>query len=765
MIRLFILSIIRNIRKDVYQSALNIIGLSLGLMAVIYISTYVYSEISYDTFHSKADRIYRVVAEVKMGDTEEVLTNSENPLAPAIAKELPEVEQATRLFYNENQLIQVGNTKIIEERLWYADDNIFQVFDFELLEGDKAKVLCQPNSIVVSQDFGQKYFGDEPLVGKVLNIGEQKTSYTITGVLQALPHNSHLQFEALASYKSVWLYDQAGDNYWGSFRDLFTYALVQPNTNFTSFEAKFKSLVVKYYGPMMKANMGISLDQFMAQGNHIKHGLQPLKKIHLDRIFVDDIHVYGNQQMLYILGAIGLLILIVACFNFFNLTIARASLKAKEIGMKKVLGSSKTIIFIQVLMETFVQALLALGVALLVLWLVRPLLNSLTGLPFVFGDFLQFPMLLVVIILPFLIAVIAGIFPAVIISKYNPIMVLKGKVYHTDSRNVIRNGIVAMQFVVFIMLIVATVVIKRQLSHLQNYNPGFSKENVLVVKNSEYLRHRSSVMKNTLKSYSDVIDASFASELPSKFSGDSNPFGKPDDPNTIFLSRLEVDANFLSTLNVKLAHGRFFSDKTNEERHNAVINKKAAELLGWNNSNNKTIFDYNDGGKTFNVIGIVNNFHIGSLKNEQLPVIMRLTDQAEYLAIRIAPESAGLVVDKARKKWEELNIEMPFEYFFLDNSFNGQYKNEEQLGKLVALFSAVSVLIACMGLLGLVAFAVVRKQKEIGIRKVNGAKIIEILTRLNKDFMRWVAIAFVIACPIAWFAMHKWLSHFAYKPR
>ncbi len=763
MIKRFILSVIRNIRKDVYQSALNIIGLTLGLTAVIFISTYVYNETSFDIFNSKANRIYRIVADVKMGDTEHFLTNSENPMAPAVKNDLPEVEESTRLYYNKNQTLSVGDDKILEDRLWYADENIFRVFDFDLLEGDKNQALAQPNSIIVTDDFGKRYFGNVSLIGKVINVGNPEVPYTITGVLKDIPKNSHLQFNALASYNSLPVFKRVGEMDWGNFSDLYTYILLKPNTDFKAFEAKFKTLPIKYYGPMIQTNMGISMDQFAAQGNFVKHQLQPLTKIHLDKTFVDDVLVYGNKQMLYILGAIGILILFVACFNFINLTTARASLKAKEIGMKKVLGSSKSIIIIQVLSEIFVQSLLALCASFLILSMTLPVLNLLTGLSFSFLDFIQFPLVIILILLPFLIAVLAGLFPAVIISKYNLVEGVKGKAKDTGSRSVVRNGLVAMQFAVFIMLIAGTLIIRKQLFDLQNHNPGFSKENVLVLKNSQQLGQSSEVLKDELKKLPEVIDASFASSLPSKFDGSCNPFSKPGDDNRIFLSRLYVDADFLNTLKITLADGRFFSDKINEEKNNAVINKKAAEMLGWTDTNNKIIFDYNDGGRNYNVIGIVNDFHLGSLKYEQLPVIMRVTDQAEYLAVRIRPESARQVVESARKDWEGLNDKVPFDYFFLDNSFNAQYKTEERLSKLVGLFSAISVIIACFGLLGLVSFAAVRRRKEIGIRKVNGAKVSEILTMLNKDFVKWVAIAFIIATPVAWYAMNKWLDNFAYK--
>ncbi len=761
MLKQFLKSVIRNIKKDVYQSALNIIGLTLGLTAVIFIATYIYNEATFDSFHSKADRIYRVITEVKMGETVENLSNSENPMAPVAMTELPEVEEATRLYYKENQLLTVGENKIIEERLWYADDNIFRVFDFDLLQGDKTQALTQPNSIVVTEDFGEKYFGNTSPLGKTIRVGSNKTSYTVTGILKDVPQNSHIQFGTLASYCTLPDYKKTDVKHWGNFLSLYTFILVKPNTDFHAFEAKFKKMPVKYYNQVLAEAMGSSVAQFEAQGNFIKHILQPLTQIHLNKTFVDAIFIYGNKQMLYILGIIGALILFVACFNFINLTTARASLKAKEIGIKKVMGSSKSGIVAQVLSETYVLSVLALCASFLVLLAALPTLNSLTGLSFSFIDFLKFPLVLIPVSLPFLIAVLAGLFPAFIIAKYNPVVVLKGKAKDSGLFGVIRNGLVSLQFVVFIMLIAGTLVIKKQLYHLQNHNPGFSKENVLVVNNGNKLGQSSGVFKTELKKHPEIIDASYTDDLPSKFRGGSNPFSKVDDDARIFLKWIYADADYQDVLKIEMVDGRYFSH--NEEKNNAVINQKAAELFGWTDCNNKIIHDYNNNGIDFNVIGIAKDFHMGSLKNEQLPVIIRLTDRADYLAIRIQPGKEHQVVELAKTEWSKLNETVPFEYFFLNKSFDAQYKTEERLSKLVSLFSFISIIIACFGLLGLVAFASLRRQKEIGVRKVNGAKISEVMVLLNRDFVKWVAIAFIIATPIAYFAMHKWLENFAYK--
>ncbi len=762
MLKRFFLSVIRNIRKDVYQSLLNIIGLTLGLTAVIYISTYIYNEVTFDAFHSKANRIYRVVAETKMGDTEEKITNSQNTLSSFLKDQLPEVEDATRLYFNNKQLLQVGNKKIIEKQLWYADDNIFNVFDFELLKGDKTQALSEPNSIVITEDFGKKYFGNISPFGKTMKIGSEETPYYVTGILKDIPKNSHIHFKALASTNSLPYLNRFKKSDWGNFRDLYTYALVKPNTNIQNLQVKFEKLVLKQYDSMLKNIMGLSLDQFEVQGDYIKQKFQKLTEIHLNKIYVDDIFVYGNKQLLYIIGAIGILILFVACFNFINLTTARSSLKAKEIGLMKVMGSSKISIIIQILSETFVISLLALSSSFVILFTILPILNSITGLSYSPFDLFHLPIVLVVTSLPFIIAVVAGLFPAFVISKYNPVEVMKGKANIANSHSILRNIFVTLQFIVFIMLIAGTLAIRKQLNYLRNHNPGFSKENILVIKNCEKLQNEAFVFKYELNQNPKIINSSFSTEIPSQFSGVSNIFSKTDTINKILLSRIFTDADFLKTLKINIKEGRFFSDQINDEQDNAIINTKAAQLLGWTDCSNKIIHDYNY-GKNYNVIGIVDNFHLGSLKYEQLPVIIRGIGYADYLAVRIRPGNARHVVEFAREKWNGLNTKAPFEYFFLNNSFNAQYKSEEQLGKLVGLFSLISIIIACFGLVGLVSFATTRRQKEIGVRKVNGAKISEVLILLNKEFVFWILLAIIIATPIAWFVMNRWLENFANK--
>jgi putative ABC transport system permease protein len=762
MIKFLFKSAFRNIRKDLYQSTLNIIGLALGFAALLYICSYFFHEYSFDKFHAKEDRIYRCVTSVKMGETAQVLPISEIPIAEAAKKDIPEIEDATRLYHQNNVNVKIAEEKYLEEKFWFADENFLQIFDFELLEGDKTQVLSQPYSVVLTEEYSKKYFGNENPVGKSIQIGSNGDVYRVTGILKNIPSNSHLQFQMLASFSSLKRSKRNQITDWGNFQDLYTFILAKENIDNSVLMEKFQKFPRKYYISMMDLN-GFAMDEFEKDGGYVKHSLQPLAKIHLNDTYTDEVCNYGNRQMLHILGIIGLFIIVIACFNFINLTTARATLRAKEIGVKKIIGSSKGKIVAQLLTETFIQCFMAFFAALTILFLSLSFLNGFTGLNIEFAQVFSGYSLVAIISIPILVVVLAGLYPAIVVARFNPVEVINGSVLNWNSNSSIRNILVVFQFVLFITLICGTLVVKKQVNLLSNQNPGFHKENVLIVKNSNKLGNNRDVFKQQILNDAQVISASYTSALPSLFDGASNPFGKTDKKDQFLFKRLDVDIDFIKTLKIEILDGRDFIGNANEEKGNAIINKKAAELLGWTDCTDKIIYDYNDGGNTFNVIGIVDNFHIESLRNKVEPAIIRVQGNRSYLAIRIQPESAKGILALAKTQWEELNNEAPFEYAFLDEAFDSQYKEEVRFGKMISLFSILSIVIACLGLLGLVSFTLSRRRKEIGIRKVNGARISEVLIMLNRDIVKWVVIAFSIAIPMAYFAMYKWLENFAYK--
>jgi putative ABC transport system permease protein len=761
MINLFIISVIRNLKKDKFHSFLNITGLALGIAAFLFIITTIFHELSFDSFNSKSSRIYRCVAFLKMGDVNTKFAKSEIPLAQAAMNDLPEVEVATRLIPRKNIAVYQNDQKFVEDEIWYADANVFKVFDFNLIEGNKENILSEPYSIILTKKAAEKYFGNINPVGQSLKLGDNKEIFHVKGILKTIPTNSHIQFDLLASFSSLPVSKRV--DYWGDFTSTYTYFLLKQETDMKQFGEKYKTFPFKYWGSTMEKTLGKTIKEWESAGNYLNYELQPLRKIHLNTTFSEELKNHGNSRSLFIFSITGIFILIIACFNFINLSTAKASLRAKEIGLKKIVGSSRRRIIFQILAETFIQSVFALVVALGILFLFIPVMNNFSGLEIQPSFLLNKFTLMTIIGVPLIITFLAGSYPAFYITRFTPDEVIKGQYNIGKIKSLTRGTLVAFQFAVFIILIFCSVVIRKQLLFLHHQNPGFNKENVLVIKNMSRLNNSRIAFKNTLLENPEIINATFASKLPSADDDISNIFCQKGKNDQIFMKRLYVDKDFEKTLNTEMVDGRFFSDLNVSEKGNAIINEEAARLLGWTDCKDKILYDYNDGGKDYNVIGIVKDFHLRSMREKPAPLVIRISDQEEYLAIRAGAGTIHTTLETAILNWDKFNSDAPFEYFFLDENFDAQYKKEEQLSKLINLFTLIAISIACLGLFGLVSYTATQRQKEIGIRKVNGAKVVEIITMLNKDFIRWITWAFVFSTPVAWYAMHKWLENYAYK--
>ena len=759
MIKLFLKITIRNILKNGAYSIVNILGLALGLAAFLYITTYVLYETNYDSFHSKADRTYRCVTKARLGETSQNFIISEAPLAETLARELPEVETATRLYRIPNIFTKYIDKEFNEENIYYADANVFDVFDFKIIEGDKMSALSQPNSILLSQKVAEKYFGEENPIGKSITLAE--SIYLVTGVLENIQGNSHLQFDFLASFSTL---DLSKDNQWWNFQNIYTYIVAKEGVDINLLEQKYIASARKYEEVLVKNAFGTTLADFEAGGNFTKRKLQPLRDIHLSSTFPQEGKSKGSKSFLIVLGITGILILIIACCNFINLSTARASFRAKEIGVKQIVGSSKIKIGMQAFSETLIYCILALIISFVFLIIFLPLLNRYSEIIISPYFFLNKMVLITIVSTPIVTAILAGTYPAFFITNFKLTDVVKGRLFTNNKSPWLRNGLVSFQFVVFIVLIFTTVVVSKQINLLRIQNPGFDKENVLVVKNMNYLGKQRKSFKETLLNNPSVLSASFSSDVPSADAFEKHAYWKKGENKKHLLNELIVDNDFLKTLNVKMQEGRFFSDNLKSEKTNVIINEKTAKLLGWSNSNGKVLYNNdNHKGKDLNVIGIVKNFHMESMKEDIQPYLIKLTDRSNFLSIRLHPGNISETLKGIEGKWDIFNRDESFEYFFLDKSFDAQYKSEERLSKIISVFTMIAIFIACLGLFGLVSYTATQKTKEIGIRKVNGAKISEILLMLNKDFLKWVAIAFVVACPIAYYAMNKWLESFAYK--
>jgi len=759
MIKLFFKTTIRHIFKNKLYSFLKIFGLTLGLAAFIYIANYVSYETNFDQFHANANRIYRCVTFAKMGETLECIPRSEYPLADALKSEIPEVQAATRLFAEDNIFTRYKGNKFIEKRIYYADPNLLDVFDFKLSEGNKATALLNPNTILLTKNAVQRYFGKENPIGKTITLVNNQ-NFEVTGGLENIPNNSHLQFDLIASSLTLPERNRAD---WGSFNNAYTYVLVKEGVAPKVFEQKFESCLKKYEEQVIIKYINPSVKEFEKNGNYFKHKLQPLSDIHLNSSFAEESTTFGNLRFLVILGIIGILILVIACSNFINLSTATASKRSKEIGVKKIIGSKKKEIFFQVMGEIGVFCIIALVLAIVLLVILLPVLNKFSGIIMTFNFFFNKTGLLIILFIPLITTILAGIYPALFINRFKLIETTKGKLNPQGQKSWLRGSLVAVQFVVFIVLIFSTLIINKQIKMMRSQNPGFSKENVLVIKNMFYLGDQMSVFKDEIINTPSVIAASFSSSIPSMDDFAGNAFRQKGQKEKYLMDRMQVDSDFLKTLDAKMVDGRFFSNNLKSESNTAIVNEQAAKLLGWSDSNNKIITLLDGKEYDYQVIGIVKDFHMKSLRDNARPLVLRISDKSKYLAIRVQPGDISQMLDQVKTQWEKSNNDAPFEYFFLDQSFDAQYKSEDRLSKIIGLFTLVAITIACLGLFGLVSYTATQKTKEIGIRKVNGAKVSEVLVMLNSDFVKWIAIAFVIATPIAYYAMHKWLENFAYK--
>jgi putative ABC transport system permease protein len=767
MFRLFFKTATRNLLKDKFHSFLNIIGLAVGLTAFLYIITFIGFETDFDKFHSKAKQTYRCCADIKFGDEEQTYYTAEAILASAVKEELPEVETYVRIYVVPENIVRYKDNRFNETQIICADNSFFDVFDFELLEGDKNSVLTEPYSILLTKNAVKKYFGNSPAINKTLIVGEDRKSFTVKGILNNIPENSHLQFSMVASLSSLSYMSERPD--WGGNFNFLSYIVLKENTDIQLFEDKYSSCIRKHWAPLPEKYMGITLEEFESQGKYFRHWLQPLNAIHLHSKSSDDIKNRGNIQLLIILGITGLLIIIIACVNFVNLNIARSNKRSKEIGIKKIFGSNRKQLISGFLFESFLHCLIALLLSVNFLMLLFPVLNNYTGISLGASNLFDYRILIVLIILLITLAFLSGGYLAFGISKFKAIDMMKEIIIKGKNSNLVKGSLVSFQFIIFILLVLSSLVIRKQIKFLITQNPGFNKENVLVVKNADRLGNNLFTFKDELIRHSNIISASYSSAVPTVANTESNLFSRKGDENSILMDRMRVDYDFAKVFKVNLLDGRFF-DENLQEDNNVIINKRAASLLGWRDCNERQLHYYQGvDGYDLNVIGIIDNFHLKSFHEDVKPLVIFLSDEENsyfskysHLSLRFS-DNAHSTTELVKEKWDKYIVDAPMEYFFLDQSFAEQYKSENQLARILGLFTILAISIACLGLLGLVSFMANRRQKEIGIRKVNGAKTGEILALLNKDFLKWIVIAYIIACPIAWWFMNKWLQNFVYR--
>lgn len=755
----------RTFLKSKGYSFINIAGLAVGLAACLLIGLYVKHELSYDRFHEKAERIYRVNMELRFGDNHLEIAQA-NPLFGETAKnELQEVEQFTRLRWYGSFLVKKGDENIREGNVAWADSTLFDVFTLPMISGNPKTALTEPNSIVITESVARKYFDRTDVVGETFTIDNTK-SRKITGVIKDLPSNMHFQF---TSFIPLVEDEYALDGTWAGSQNWNTYLLLKDGVKVEEVESSLNDMLDRHLGPQLEAIIGKTINQFHSEGNYFKASLIALPDIHLHSSRIGELYGSGNIQYIYIFSAIAACILFIAIINFMNLATARSANRAREVGMRKVMGSMKSALVGQFVTESLLTCGVAMLFAVGITVAAFPLFNELTGKsldPFVL---LTPQVVAVLVILTVAVGVLSGSYPAFYLSAFQPVSVLKGTLTGGGKRSVFRNVLVVFQFSASVFLIVGTLIVFRQLQFIQQKDLGYNREQLLIITNTDKLKNRMESFKTNLLRVSGVENATATAFLPVSYYRNSDTFFTSPSlhvKDAINLQKWWIDEDYLATMGMELLEGRNFSKEIAADTGAVIVNESAAKFLGNSDILEKKLYRIEDEETrqltVYRVIGIVKDFNFSTLREPVKPLALLYHPDDGAMAVRIQGSDIPGTVAAIEDEWKAMGTGFPFEYSFMDVDFDQLYKGERQSGKLVTYFAVLSILISCLGLFGLATFMAEQRTKEIGIRKVMGASVPGITALLSKDFLKLVLIAVAIAIPVAWYFTDKWLQEFAY---
>lgn len=761
----------RNLWKNKGYSAINIFGLAAGLATCLLITLYITDELSYDRFYKNADRIYRINSDIQFGAGKLHMTQTSDMMGQALKKDYPQVEAYARVYTNNgNRLIKKGNEFIDEPKVANVDSSFFEVFALPVMEGDTKRALDEPNTVVLTESAAKKYFGATNVVGSTVETknGERLDSYKITAVIKDFRPNSHFNFQFLFSMKNA-------DYEWGQYtsHNFHTYLLLKPGTDYKLFQKNFNTYTEKYVLPYVQRFVKVSsMDDFRKAGNILDYSLFPLTKIHLYSDYSYELSPSGNIQYVYIFAAVALFILLLACINFMNLSTARSASRGKEVGIRKVLGTERKTLVAQFLVESIVTTCISLIIAIGIAYLVIPVFNNVAAKSLSVAYLFNMNILPFLLLLPFLVGVLAGSYPAFFLSNFKPITVLKGNANTGFKKSNLRNVLVVLQFTTSMILIIATIVVYRQLHFIQTTKVGFNKEQVLVINGTYALDKNEEVFKNEVLGMKGVSSGTISGYLPvSNSSRSDNTFSKEavmGMKDNIDMQVWKIDYDYLQTMGMEIVKGRNFSKSFGTDTSALLITEKTAGLLGYADPIGKFIYEPSNipGDNSMvpvQIIGVVKDFHFESLRQQIGPLCMRLRNNSGLTCFKVSATDASDLIKNIERKWKTLAPGLPFSYRFLSDSFDEMYRSEQRAGTIAMVFAALAVLIACLGLFGLVTFMAEQRTKEIGVRRVLGASVSNVVALLSRDFLLLVVIACVFAFPVAWWTMHKWLQDFAYR--
>lgn len=759
---------LRNVRRHKGFSGINSAGLAIGMAASILIAIFVLHELSFDHHHEKADRIYRVVAQFDPGG-EKRGAYTVPPMAQAMLNELPEIEQAVRLnLWPRNDLVRYEDKLFLEKNYIYADASIFNVFTIPFILGDPKSALVEPRTIVITKDIAHKYFGNENPLGKSLRFEDQRRDFRITGVIANCPATSHFQYEMIASIVSTKTAFETG---WGG-HTYFTYIVLKDRHARPQLEAKLPDFCRRHWGAYNYAQTGQTYDEYIKDGkNYYGFSLEPLTDIHLDAGVIDYLSVKGNKTYVVVFSMIALFILLIAGINFMNLSTARFAHRSKEVGVRKVLGSSQKQLVWQFLGESILLSLFALIFAILLVNIALPLFRNLSSRQLELDFFQSVYTLPVLVGFAVLVGICAGCYPAFFLSSFQPVRTVKGSGGQKSKGNFfLRRVLVVLQFAVTFGIFFGTFVISQQLQYVRGKQLGFNKDHVVVIHRADALGKQAEAFKQELLRDPGIRVISDTESLPGRhFNPNSHRLEGRPSTETPTLHTMYGDHNFAKLLDLEIVAGRYFSpDIPTDATSAVVINETAVKELGLIDPVGKRFHKEFGGaqeGEFVTIIGVLKDFHFNSLHYEIFPMIIRPLSPStwNFTSVRIGTENISKTLARIEDTWKTFTGGQPFEYSFLDQDFDNLYRGEQRMGQIFFLFAALAIFVACLGLVGLVSFTAEQRTKEIGIRKVLGATMPKIIYLLSREVVVLVCVASLVAAPISFFSMHKWLENFAFR--
>lgn len=766
MIRNYLTVAFRNLQKQKFYSAINILGLSIGLTCFLFIALFVTDEFSYDRHHRQSEQIYRMDFSGSINGNEFITALMSAPAAKTMVADYPEVADAFRFRTTGNWFIKRKDEELTykEENVIYADENFFDFWGYNLISGDPKTCLNRPKTLVLDQTTARKIFGDDDPVGQTVVL-DNETDYEVTGVYEDFPANNHFHYNVMITMHDR---EEARQNFWMSF-NFNTYLRLAEGSTAASLEAKFPELVDTKLGPEIKQFMNMSLDQFANSGNYAGMYLFPLKDIHLHSDKLGDLEANGDIKYVYIFSAIGIFILMLACINFMNLATARSANRAKEVGIRKVMGAFRSQLIRQFISEamliSLISTILSFGLAASLLYY----FNELSGKSLTIDRLFSSDFILIMTAIMVVVGLLSGSYPAFYLSKFRPAETLKGKINLGFKSGRIRSILVVLQFTVSIIMIVGTAIVFKQLSFIQNKKLGFNKDQIIMINDAWILRDNVQPFKNEALRDSRIKGATVASFLPVGTSNNNNVYYVGQNVNTgetHILNNHYIDHDYLTTLGMHIKTGREFSRDFPSDSTAVILNETAAKQMGL------TVNDYVSNhhgeqdslyGVSYKIIGIVEDFHYESLRENINPLVFHLGKRSGYVALKVEAGDTKSTIAHLNRIWDEMAPGQPFSYSFMDDRFDRIYANEQKIGQIFGVFAFLAIFIACLGLFGLASFTAEQKRKEIGIRKVLGASVSHIVNKLSFNFIKLVVVAFLLASPLAYFGMSAWLDDFVYR--